>query len=62
MESVKMENDNCFAVVIGDMLIGIDLPIQKAQKLSRRAIKKSGRNMAVIVNQKFIDIESLISM
>lgn len=62
MESAKMENENCFAVVVGDMLIGIDLPIQKAQKLSRRAIKKCGKNMAVIVNQKFIDIESLLSM
>lgn len=57
----KKEN-NCFAVIVDDIVIGINLPFKKAQKMSKRAIKKFGLNMVVIANQNFIDIEELISV
>lgn len=65
MESEKMTDKkerNFFSVIVGDIVIGIDLPIEKAQKMAKRAIKKCGLNMAVIANQNFIDIEELISV
>lgn len=65
MESEKMadkKEKNCFAVIVGNIVMGVNLPIEKAQKMSKRAIKKYGLNMAVIANQNFIDIEELLSM
>lgn len=65
MEGEKMtdkKENNCFAVIVGDIVIGINLPFKKAQKMSKRAIKKFGLNMVVIANQNFIDIEELISV
>ena len=64
MEEQKKNNEEeaLFAVIVGNVVLGANLTIDEAQSLSDEVMKELGLKMVVLANQKYIDIEKILSM
>ena len=61
-EQKNNEEEALFSVIVGNVVLGTNLTIDEAQSLSDKVMKELGLKMVVLANQKYIDIEKLLSM
>ena len=62
METKNNEEETCFAVVVDGVVLGVDLTLDEAQSVSDEIMTKLGVKFVVLANQKYIDVEKLLSM
>ena len=62
METKNNEEETCFAVVVDGVVLCVNLTIDEAQSVSDEIMTELGVKFVVIANQKYIDVEKLLSM